>query len=127
MSTMAQRIKEKRLEYHLTMEELGQKLGVQKSAVNKWEKNQVENIKRSTIAKMAEIFQCRPSWLMGYDAETNVTVTYESPGKEPLKLLVDRDKPIIGQSRLRAELYQAALEVSPANLEVAIKLLKSLT
>ena len=93
----------------------------------KGKKGQVENIKRSVIARMAEIFQCRPSWLMGYDSEPDVTVTYESPGKETVKLLVDRDKPIMGQSRLRAELYQAALEVSPANLEVAIKLLKSLT
>lgn len=64
---MAQRIKEKRTELGLTMEELGVKVGVQKSAVNKWEKGSVSNMKRSTIERLAEIFDCSPAWLMGMD------------------------------------------------------------
>ena len=66
MSEMGQRIREKRLENDLTMNELAEKLGVQASAVNKWEKGAVENIKRSTIAQMAKIFDCSPGWLMGF-------------------------------------------------------------
>ena len=67
MKTMAARIHQKRLENNLTMEQLGEKLGVGKSTINKWEKARVEDIKRPYINKMAEIFRCDPAWLMGLD------------------------------------------------------------
>jgi len=66
MADMGQRINQKRLEKGLTMEELGKMVGVGASAVNKWEKGNVENLKRSTIQKLADIFNCSPVWLMGY-------------------------------------------------------------
>lgn len=75
---MGKRIKLKRLEANLTMEELGTKLGVQKSAINKWEKGMVTNIKRSTIQAMAEIFDCSPIWLMGWDDEP-ITIDFNQP------------------------------------------------
>lgn len=67
MADMGNRIYQKRKELGLTMEELGNKLGVNKTAVNKWEKGIVKNIKQSTIKEMADIFGCSPSWLMGFD------------------------------------------------------------
>lgn len=69
MSVMGIRIKEKRIEHQLTMDELAERLNVQKSAVSKWERGAVQNIRRSTIEKMAQIFNCSPAWLMGYDME----------------------------------------------------------
>ena len=128
MKTMGQRIKQKRTEYGLTMEELGNRLGVQKSAVNKWEKGEVLNIKRSYIKEMADIFHCSPAWLMGMDDVKDVTLTYTAEGKEAVTTTVDLD-PIIGhkQQSLRAALYAAALAVKDDNLEVAIELLKSLS
>lgn len=44
MADMGQRINQKRLEMGLTMEELGKMVGVGASAVNKWEKGNVENL-----------------------------------------------------------------------------------
>ena len=67
MSVMGERIAQKRKEKNMTMEELARVLGVQASAINKYEKGLVENIKRSTIQEMAKIFECDPVWLMGYD------------------------------------------------------------
>ena len=64
---MALRIKELRKAAGLSQEELGEKLGLGKSAIAKYENGRVQNIKRSTIEKMAELFSCRPSYLMGYD------------------------------------------------------------
>ena len=69
MSEMGKRIKQKRKECNLTQGELGAKLGIQASAVAKWEKGRVNNIKRDTIAKLSTIFNCSPIWLMGYDNE----------------------------------------------------------
>ena len=125
---MCERIKAKRTEYGMTQDELGSRLGVSKGAISRWEHGEVENIKRSVIAKMAEIFQVTPVWLMGYEDAENVTVTYEAPDTDPLRLIVDH-KPIIGRSAelaLRAELYQEAMEVDPDCLQVAIGLLRSM-
>lgn len=46
-------IKNARLEKGLTQEELGNMVGVQKSAIAKYENGRVVNIKRSTLQKLA--------------------------------------------------------------------------
>ncbi|WP_314639554.1 LexA family protein [Stomatobaculum longum] len=66
---MNQRIKERRLALNMTQEELAHKLGMQKSAIAKYESGRVENIKRSVLAKMAELLECSPAYLMGWDYE----------------------------------------------------------
>lgn len=72
MADMGSRIRQKRIEKGLTMEELGNALGIKASAINKYEKGIVENIKRSTIQQMATIFECDPAWLMGFDESNSV-------------------------------------------------------
>lgn len=62
--TMAERIKRLRVEAGLTQDELASRLGIQKSAVAKYESGRVENLKRGTIKKMAIIFNVTPSYLM---------------------------------------------------------------
>ena len=74
MNTMGKRIYMKRTENGMTMKQLADRLGVQTSAINKYEKGAVENIKRKTIEDMAKIFKCSPSWLMGFDANMDITV-----------------------------------------------------
>ena len=128
MKTMGARIREKRIEMGLTMSELGNMIGVQSSAINKYEHGEVKYIERDRIAKLAEVFKCDPSWLMGFDKPSDVTITYAAPGKETVTArVVDRSAPIIGESAKRAALYSAALNVAPQNLDVAIELLKSLS
>lgn len=64
---MSERIKERRLAMNYTQEELAQRLGLQKSAIAKYENGRVENIKRSIIALMSEVLECSPTYLMGWD------------------------------------------------------------
>lgn len=66
---MAERIKERRLIMNYTQEELAEKLGLQKSAIAKYENGRVENIKRSVIALMATVLECSPAYLMGWSEE----------------------------------------------------------
>ena len=126
MSIIGDRIHQKRTECGMTLEELGEKLGVQRQAVSKWEKGEVQNIKRSYIAKMAEMFHCSPVWLMGFDDSEEVQLIYNAKGKEPITAIVDTREPIIGESNKRAQLYKVALDIKPENLDVAIQILKSL-
>ena len=67
---MGDYIKYLRLEKGWSQEELGEKCGVKKAAVNKWEKGSVENIKRSTIERMAELFDVSPCELMCFETKS---------------------------------------------------------
>jgi len=59
-------IRDERQKADMTQEQLAEYLGLKKSAVAKYENGRVKNIKRSIIAKMAELFHCEPSYLMGF-------------------------------------------------------------
>lgn len=67
LETMGDRIKRLRKANGLTQEELGNKVGLKRAAINKYEKGNVENIKRSIIEKMSTIFEVSPSYLMALD------------------------------------------------------------
>ena len=61
---IGQKIKKARLERGLTQQELGAIVGVQKSAIAKYESGRVVNIKRSTLQKIAKALNMRPSELI---------------------------------------------------------------
>ena len=61
---IGQKIKKARLERGLTQQELGAIVGVQKSAIAKYENGRVVNIKRSTLQKIAKALNIRPSELI---------------------------------------------------------------
>lgn len=65
--TMGERIRTLRIQHKMSMEELGSKVGVGKTAIFKYEKGEVENLPRSTIEKMAVLFGVSPSYLMCFD------------------------------------------------------------
>lgn len=83
METMGDRIHKKRIELGMTMDELGAKVGVQKSAVNKWEKNVVSNMKRSVISELATALEVTPIWLMYGD---------NPPGLQLAREMVDQQE-----------------------------------
>ena len=66
-------IKSLRKEKKLTQEQLGDLIGVQKSAIAKYESGRVENLKRSTIEKLAELFEVSPSYILGIEDNSENT------------------------------------------------------
>lgn len=65
---IGEKIRAARMEKGMTQEALGELLGVQKSAIAKYESGRVVNIKRSTLKKISDILGIRPSELI-FDAE----------------------------------------------------------
>lgn len=61
---MGERIKQLRIANGLTQEELGKYIGVQKSAIRKYEKGDIQNIKRTSIEILSNLFKVSPSYLM---------------------------------------------------------------
>lgn len=66
--TIGQKIKEARKRKSMTQEELGKLVGVQKSAIAKYESGRVVNIKRSTLQKIASALDLRISELIFEDS-----------------------------------------------------------
>lgn len=58
------KIREARLAKGMTQEELGEILGVQKSAIAKYENGRIVNIKRTTLKKISDVLGIRPSELI---------------------------------------------------------------
>jgi repressor LexA len=64
---MGERLKELRLKKGATQEEVGKIINVTKPTIMKYEKGLVENLKRSSIEKLAKYFDVAPSYLMCLD------------------------------------------------------------
>ena len=67
MMTTGDRIRKARLAAGLTQEQLAEKIGVKNAAIHKYEVGIVKNLKRETIAALAEALDVKPSWLMCMD------------------------------------------------------------
>ena len=61
------RIRELRIISNMSQEELGRRVGVQRAAIQKYEKGTVENIPLRTIEKIANVFSVSPTYLVGWD------------------------------------------------------------
>lgn len=61
---IGQKIRDARMAKGMTQEELGNIVGVQKSAIAKYETGRVVNIKRSTLQKITSALNIRPSELI---------------------------------------------------------------
>lgn len=68
--TVGERIRFLRIKKKLTQQELGNLIGVGKAAINKYETGVVENLKKTTITKLAEALNSTPMYLMGYSDES---------------------------------------------------------
>lgn len=72
---ISDKIKRLRESSGLTQTELGEKLGVKKNAVSKWECGRVEDIPTSKIKAMALLFNVPPSYLIDDDEREQPTVS----------------------------------------------------
>lgn len=62
-------LKRRRLELNMTLEEVGNIVGVGKSTVRKWETGDIENMKRDKIALLAKALKTSPLYIMGLTDE----------------------------------------------------------
>lgn len=63
---IGKKIKQLRKQLDMTQEELGQKVGVTKATINKYETGIVVNLRRPTIEKLAKALEVSPAYLMGW-------------------------------------------------------------
>lgn len=71
---MGKILKDLRIKKGLTLEEVAKIVGVQPPAIYKYEKGIVENMKRETIKKLAELYCVKASYLMGLSDDRIINV-----------------------------------------------------
>lgn len=64
-------IKNKRLALGLTLEEVGNAVGVTKATVQRWESGNISNLRRDKIAKLAAVLKIDPMELVGVESSNN--------------------------------------------------------
>lgn len=64
---IGERIKELRKQNGMTQTELGNVIGVQQSAIRKYEHGEITNIPSDKIEMIAKIFNVSPAYIMGWE------------------------------------------------------------
>jgi transcriptional regulator with XRE-family HTH domain len=109
---IGKRIKDARLAKGLTQEELGNIVGLQKSAIAKYENGRVVNIKRSTLQKLAQALGLRGSDLI-----------MESDQPETKK---EQPTEYDGLSEKKKALMQFAMSVPDDKAEMILQVMKTI-
>ena len=70
-----EKIKMLRVNRGITLEQVANYVGVSKGTVQKWESGLIQNMKRDKIAKLAEVLQTTPDYIIGWTDEGAAPMT----------------------------------------------------
>lgn len=88
-------INKKRTELHLTLEEVGNAVGVSKSTVKKWEDGFISNMKRDKISELAKVLNLNPvSLITGEETIENDNIFKQFDNIRPIHL---KKFPMLGE------------------------------
>lgn len=71
--TVGDRIKQRRLELGLSVDDLASKLNKNRATVYRYESNDIENFPTSTLEPLAKALGTTPAYLMGWEEQTSFT------------------------------------------------------
>ena len=108
------KIKQLREQKGMTLEELGNKVGVGKSTVRKWETGMIANMRRDKIKKVADALDTSPEFLMGWTDETSIII-------EPKEPQGDREEALNEYAKTLYEHYQKASPEIQKAVDVLLK------
>ena len=66
---LPERIKALRLQKGLTLLDVANALGVKEATAQRYESGEIKNLKHDTILQLAKLFNCSPSYLMGWEED----------------------------------------------------------
>ena len=114
MNNLGSKIYELRKQNNMTLEEVGEIVGVGKSTVRKWETGEIANMRRDKIAKLAEALHTTPAYLMGWNEgeEKSVPVSEDALSNDE-KLWLELFRQIPSESR---PLVQSMIKAAIKNL-----------
>lgn len=69
---ISEKIKARRNQLGMTLQEVGDYLGVGKATIKKYETGDIKNLKQGTIEKLSEVLKVSPGYLMGWQDEFGI-------------------------------------------------------
>lgn len=69
MQTIGQRIKQRRKELNLSVDEVAERLGKNRATVYRYESNDIENLPTTILEPLANVLNTTPAYLMGWEDE----------------------------------------------------------
>ena len=112
------RIKYLRSLTDMSQEELGRRVGVQRAAINKYEKGTVENIPIKTIEKIANVFDVSPTYIVGWNGDSDNPLSVEVKLLQGVKRFYGNDTVELIEmythlnSKGKARVFEYALDMS---------------
>ncbi len=113
-------IKSRRKELNLTLEQVGDLVGVGKSTVRKWETGDIENMKRDKIVKLAKALRVSPSYIMGIEEEQPQLETLPVK-KIPVVSKISAGLPIYSEENLIDYIYFATKNLNSNKEEFGLQ------
>lgn len=113
-------IKSRRKELNLTLEQVGDLVGVGKSTVRKWETGDIENMKRDKIVKLAKALRVSPLYIMGIEEEQPQIETLPVK-KIPVVSKISAGLPIYSEENLIDYIYFATNKLNSDKEEFGLK------
>ncbi|PNN19207.1 LexA family protein [Staphylococcus warneri] len=113
-------MKSRRKELNLTLEQVGDLVGVGKSTVRKWETGDIENMKRDKIVKLAKALRVSPSYIMGIEEEQPQLETLPVK-KIPVVSKISAGLPIYSEENLIDYIYFATNKLNSDKEEFGLK------
>lgn len=117
--TMGQKIKYLREKHNLTLEQVGDAVGVGKSTVRKWENGIIANMRRDKIAGLAKALHTTPAYLMGWEESPSgsdeKTADPKAGGGESLEDIIPGYDSLSNENKDRVRDYVAVLLAAQHN------------
>lgn len=105
------KIKNRRSELNLTLEDVAKKVGVSAPTIQRYESGEIQNVRRDKIKLLADALDVTPDYLMGWDEkkQVNSDEVYESNEKYGIQTLAAHIQSELG---LTEEMAKKVIEIA---------------
>ena len=86
METIQERIKSRRLQLKLTLEDVANALGVNKTTVMRYESESIKKLPTDIVPPLEKVLKCTPQYLMGWEELENETYILTDHEREHLDI-----------------------------------------
>lgn len=87
--SVGERIKERRNELNMSVEELAKKLNKNRATIYRYENGDIENMPIDVLEPLAEALNTTPQYLMGWDNTESINMTVHKQNVEHIKIWVE--------------------------------------
>lgn len=124
MNNIGELLKSKRKELNLTLEDVGNAVGVGKATVQKWETGMIQNMRSDKIESLAKILQLDPVQLV--PRKTPIVVRMEDPKDDVTSKILNDNQSSPKLTTEQTRMYQALASLMKYDKDSAVELFKAL-